>query len=153
MKRQRDEKNEEDENKRRKIIIQLSDGVLSVVERVENDSGEVTPLKPWQPPTEPADVGEFTSLHLAVDDESLDVLESMLQSGADVNAVTKRKRTALHMAAENGRDDVANLLLQNGADVNAVDLYEEMEVMTTTMMTTTRMTTTSRVVFSTEACD
>ena len=48
MKRQRDEEqNEEDENKRRKIIIQLNDGVLSVVERVENDSGEVT-VKPWR---------------------------------------------------------------------------------------------------------
>ena len=100
MKRQRDEEqNEEDENKRRKIIIQLNDGVLSVVERVENDSGEVT------------------ALHIAALKGHVAFAKVLLQSGADVNAVGEEKWTALHFTAEDGHIDVVKMLLENGADM------------------------------------
>ena len=59
----------------------------------------------------------------------VDVVKFLIQNGADVNAVDKRKhtfdRTGLLLALERGHFDVAKLLIQSGADVNIVDGYEK----------------------------
>ena len=49
----------------------------------------------------------------------LDILRSMVEKGADVNAKTDDGHTALMSAAYNGKDDAVNILLDKGADINA----------------------------------
>jgi ankyrin repeat protein len=48
-----------------------------------------------------------------------DVIEALLDGGADVNAQTKDGYTALHVAAGRTSKEVVELLLDRGADVNA----------------------------------
>ncbi len=52
----------------------------------------------------------------------VDVVNVLLEKGADVNAKTKEGRTALMMAVlERNQMEIAKALLQRGADVNAKD--------------------------------
>jgi ankyrin repeat protein len=48
-----------------------------------------------------------------------DVVQLLLERGADINAEDHRGWTALHAAAVNGHVDVVRLLLERGADVLA----------------------------------
>ncbi|SCO09473.1 related to ankyrin [Fusarium fujikuroi] len=79
---------------------------------------------------------ERTSLHWAVENEQLALVESLLQKGADVNGrrLTDRdwrcggiqyfkeeSKTALHLAADNGQNSMISLLLDHGAGIN--DLF------------------------------
>ena len=52
---------------------------------------------------------------------SKDVLETIVDHGADVNATDKKKVTALMLACEKGDKDAINVLLDAGADPNIVD--------------------------------
>lgn len=47
-----------------------------------------------------------------------DIVELLLEKGADVNAVDGMGESALWYAVENGRTDIVRLLIQYGADVN-----------------------------------
>jgi ankyrin repeat protein len=49
----------------------------------------------------------------------LDVVEALLQGGADVNARMKNGGTALHMAVGRSSRELVELLIERGADVNA----------------------------------
>jgi ankyrin repeat protein len=49
------------------------------------------------------------------------VIESLLMSGVDVNAVNGAKQTALHYASKFGPKDIVELLMTWGANVNASD--------------------------------
>jgi ankyrin repeat protein len=48
-----------------------------------------------------------------------DILGSLVENGADVDAADSRGETALHAAARWGRRDVVLLLVSSGADVDA----------------------------------
>ena len=52
--------------------------------------------------------------------DDVEQVQSLLRSGADVNAAQGDGMTALHWAAENGNADLARILLTAGADVDAV---------------------------------
>jgi ankyrin repeat protein len=54
-----------------------------------------------------------------------EVVEALLDSGADINARDERNQTALHHAANGGHTPVVKLLLERGADVNAKNLFEQ----------------------------
>ncbi|KAK5109714.1 hypothetical protein LTR85_002283 [Meristemomyces frigidus] len=60
-------------------------------------------------------------LSVATKHGSLELVQLLLQNGADVNAPPAEKywRTALQAASEKGHFELVHLLLQNGADVNA----------------------------------
>lgn len=51
-------------------------------------------------------------------DENLNTVQSLIKSGANVNAVTPSGRTPLMLASYLGHSDIVNFLLQNGADVD-----------------------------------
>ncbi|MFP3027769.1 MAG: ankyrin repeat domain-containing protein [Wolbachia sp.] len=66
-------------------------------------------------------VQKETPLHIAVRYGHKEVAELLLNKGANVNAIERRKWTPLHTAVRYGHKEVAELLLDRGANVNAVD--------------------------------
>ena len=66
---------------------------------------------------------DIPTLHFAADLGRADLVDALIQNGADVKAVTKNKWTALHLASTNGHVDTVKRLIQNGADVNAIAEY------------------------------
>ena len=58
-------------------------------------------------------------LHSAAAISQIEIVNILLQNGANVNAKQSSGVTALHSAAHNGATDIVKLLLQNGADKKA----------------------------------
>ena len=54
---------------------------------------------------------------------NLEVVQWLVEHGADVNAKDNDGCTVLHSAVENGNLDVINYLVKHGADINAKDYY------------------------------
>jgi len=66
-------------------------------------------------------IGNYTPLLLAAREGSAAVIDTLVKSGADVNAKTLNGTTALMYAAASGSVDTVNALIAHGADVNSVD--------------------------------
>ncbi|KAL3310870.1 hypothetical protein Ciccas_010559 [Cichlidogyrus casuarinus] len=64
-----------------------------------------------------------TALHLASQKGYLDIVQLLLNFGADVNAKDMLLMTALHWACENRHLPVISLLLDHGADLYAVNKF------------------------------
>ena len=60
----------------------------------------------------------YTALHRASSGNQMEICRYLLESGADVNAITNDGWNPLHSAAFWNNYEIASLLLQNGADVN-----------------------------------
>jgi hypothetical protein len=63
----------------------------------------------------------FTPLHSAADKDQTEVVELLIEHGAEINARTDVGDTPLHWAAFDGRMNAAKLLLAKGAQVNPKD--------------------------------
>lgn len=64
-------------------------------------------------------VGEILSaVHSAAGSGRLEMLQLLVEKGANLHAENEDGTTALHIAASNGRESVVNLLLKNGADIH-----------------------------------
>ncbi|CAH1269021.1 ANKRD60 [Branchiostoma lanceolatum] len=61
------------------------------------------------------------ALFIASNRGHLDLMHSLMDKGADVNATTPSGRTALHAAAARGRGECVDILLEKGARINAAD--------------------------------
>ena len=69
------------------------------------------------------------ALHLATQARQPDMVNILLDAGADVNVTEARScRTSLFHAAEANDFDVCDLLLQRGADVNVANFAGETAV-------------------------
>ncbi|KAL3319329.1 hypothetical protein Ciccas_002011 [Cichlidogyrus casuarinus] len=64
-----------------------------------------------------------TPLHLASGYNNLEIVEFLLQNGADANAQDKGGLIPLHNASSYGHVDVAAMLIHHGTSVNAVDKW------------------------------
>lgn len=51
------------------------------------------------------------------------LIQLLLKSGVNINAVDNHKDTSLHLATKNGHEKVVQILLENGANVNAEGKY------------------------------
>ncbi|CAG9822554.1 unnamed protein product [Phaedon cochleariae] len=61
-------------------------------------------------------------LHLAAQNNHLEITEILLRAGISKDARTKVDRTPLHMAAYEGHLDIVETLLKHGADIDSKDL-------------------------------
>ena len=73
------------------------------------------PRDKWLPP------GAMTPLHFAAREGCLDCIGTLLELGADIDAVTPKGITPLLMAIINGHYDVAWQLIEAGADIHISD--------------------------------
>lgn len=69
----------------------------------------------------PTSSGVEWDLVTATDYESIPVIETLLDDGADIDATLQR--TALHAAAANGNLEIVDFLIERGADVNLQDIH------------------------------
>ena len=63
----------------------------------------------------------FTLLHYAAKENKLDVIEYLVSSGCDINAVDDDEQTPLHKSAMFGHTKSVQLLIDKGANVNQID--------------------------------
>ena len=61
------------------------------------------------------------SLHAAAEEGNIDVVESLLERGVDVNCCNENDETLLDTAAAEGEVDVVRLLVERGAELNSRD--------------------------------
>ncbi|KAK3994869.1 ankyrin repeat-containing domain protein [Cladorrhinum sp. PSN332] len=64
-------------------------------------------------------VGGSTALTIAASQGLRDIVQTLLENGADINKPDRSGRTALHHAAVAGNTDLVELLVENGADLEA----------------------------------
>lgn len=73
--------------------------------------------------TEIQDQNGFTPLILSAHIGSRDMAKVLIESGADIHAVSNLNKTALYIAAEMGHSDILSYLIKNGANINAPSKY------------------------------
>lgn len=61
------------------------------------------------------------AIHIATGHEHQDLVEGLLQHGAQVDGVDRSRRTPLMLAAKSGRAAMVSLLLKYGASLSACD--------------------------------
>jgi len=101
--------------------------VISLLEQYGADVNATSALEEWerQVTMEPRDKwlppGVMTPLHFAAREGCLDCIGTLLELGANIDAVTPKGITPLLMAIINGHYDVAWALIESGADITIAD--------------------------------
>lgn len=60
----------------------------------------------------------YTPLHIAAKKNQMDIATTLLEYGADANAVTRQGIAPVHLASQDGHVDMVSLLLSRNANVN-----------------------------------
>ena len=68
-------------------------------------------------------INGHTSLHLASENGHKEMVDLLLQEGADIHALDHWDYSALHRASENGHASVARTLLRQGSDIHQTDKW------------------------------
>lgn len=58
-----------------------------------------------------------TSLHIAVQEDHVELAKMLIRRGASINTFNYNRRTPLHLAVQNQSYDMMRLLLEHGADI------------------------------------
>ncbi len=66
-----------------------------------------------------------TALHMAVNNNNIEIVKLLLDNGADVNAKDVEENTPLHIASEKGYTKVVNQLLTNKKSKNKININEK----------------------------
>lgn len=66
----------------------------------------------------------YTPLHIAAKKNQMDIGTTLLEYGADTNAVTRQGISPIHLAAQEGSVDLVSLLLAKHANVNVCNKVE-----------------------------
>ena len=72
-------------------------------------------------PITDTDSNKNTLLHIACQNDHLDIVEICVAHGADVNAQNKTGQTALHFSRYYEYDDIFKFLIKNGAELIVMD--------------------------------
>ena len=65
-----------------------------------------------------------TPLHYAVRNGELEIVQMLLDRGANINVQSLKSKTALHIAVEDNRMDIIDILLNHGANVKISDISD-----------------------------
>ena len=68
-----------------------------------------------------AAMNDFTALHKAVDKGHVDVVQVLIDAGAEVDAKNKWRDSPLHLASKRGNMAIVKMLVEAGAEVSATD--------------------------------
>ena len=63
-------------------------------------------------------IGDYMELHWACSDGQVEVVNALLEKGADVHLKRSDGRSPLHYACDKGHSEVVNALLEKGADAD-----------------------------------
>ena len=72
-----------------------------------------------------AGVFAYTPLHEATSSGKAEIIELLIESGADVNSISNGRYTPLHIAATIGDLRCIEMLLKNNADVTLTDEFNK----------------------------
>ena len=67
-------------------------------------------------------------LHKAIDNGHLEMVEFLVQNGANVNELDKNQRTPVDAAVQNEQIEIVQLLIQHGAEADELDLEQNLNV-------------------------
>ena len=67
------------------------------------------------------DTENNSNLHIAVKNNSVELVKYFLSKNCDLNNVNKKGQTALHLACELGNEEIINLLVEKGANADIMD--------------------------------
>lgn len=74
---------------------------------------------------EASEENNMTTLHHAIKENNINVVRSLLDTGANIEACDGEKKSPLHLAAKEGHTDMVSLLLTKGANPEARDWYDK----------------------------
>lgn len=72
--------------------------------------------------------GGSSPLHVAVKFGFIDIVEILLNNGADINAITELHSTPLYLSEKYGHEEISKLLTSQGAIINTKDIFGKLYV-------------------------